>query len=114
MGKLLRAVTTLVLLLAVHSSAAQSTPPGQEIVGAWAIDVRPDALPPDAPPLHTITVFDRGYGVTGLIGRLLPPIPPIQAVANEIGPMSGLWRRTGAHTFEFTIYTVMMRNGIVT
>jgi hypothetical protein len=87
--------------------------PGQEIVGIWAIDVRPDALPPGAPPLHTITVFDRAGSATGLIDRLLPPIPPILAVGSDIAPMHGLWRRRGAE-FTFSLYTVIMDDGVVT
>ena len=111
----LSVVLALIGLVAVPGvTTAQATATGQEIVGAWAIDVRPDALLPGAPPLRTVTVFERDGGVTGLIDRLLPPVPPILAVGNEIAPMHGLWRRSGPAEFTFSLYTVIMADGIVT
>lgn len=114
MKRIVSHVAALLVLLTPHAIAAQTVATGEEIVGPWVVDVRPTGAPPEAPPLRTVTTFQKDGGVAAVMDRVLPPVPPIQEVGNEIGALNGLWRRSGPHEFVFSLYTVIMRNGIVT
>ena len=114
MKRIVSHAAALLVLLTPHAIAAQTATTGEEIVGPWVVDVRPAGAPAEAPPHRTVTTFQKDGGVAAAMDRLLPPVPPIQEVGNEIGPLNGLWRRSGPQEFVFSLYTVIMRNGIVT
>lgn len=114
MKRIISHAAAVLVLLTPHAIAAQTPTTGEEIVGPWIVDVRPAGAPAEAPPLRTVTTFQKDGGVAAAMDRLLPPVPPIQAVGNEIGPLNGLWRRSGPHEFLFSLYTVVLRDGIVT
>jgi hypothetical protein len=79
--------------------------------GVWEVKA---SLPGQSvPPLLGLILLGDDGSFTQSIGSVLPPIPVLQAVANEIGPSYGHAVRTGDREFRLTFYAVLWKAGLV-
>jgi hypothetical protein len=94
----------------------------------------PDPAVPGAQPAERVGVWQFKLLLTGLwsqpmsglsfvgedgsynqsVGSAAPPIPAMQALANEIGPSFGRMAKTGGREFRLTFYILMFKAGQVT
>jgi hypothetical protein len=55
----------------------------------------------------------RGRQLHDVSQREIPPVPPFQGFADELGPGYGRWLQTGEREFKLTFYAVLRKEGVV-
>ena len=83
-----------------------------ERVGVWQFKLLLTGLW-SQPMLGLFFVGEDG-SYTQSVGSAAPPIPAMQALANEIGPSFGRMAKTGGREFRLTFYILMFKAGQVT
>jgi hypothetical protein len=82
---------TLIALAAVSLviPAVLFAEPGEkkDMTGVWEVSILPTGVPP--PPIRALSMFLKGGSFVATLNRSVPPAPPIQAVAADMGP--GIW-----------------------
>jgi hypothetical protein len=91
---------------------AQSAQKNQ-LVGVWEVKGSPVAQS-QSPQLSVVLYGADGSVATGDSYMALPPIPAVQAVANELGPGYGRWVAASDREFRLAYYSVMWKAGLVT
>jgi hypothetical protein len=82
------------------------------LVGVWEVKLSP--VGQSESRLLSLAMFGGQGSFTTAGGyKALPPVPAVQAVANEIGLGYGFWAATGAREFRLTWYAVMRKAGLV-
>ena len=87
--------------------AALFAEPGEkkDMTGVWEVSISPTGVPP--PPIRALSMFLKDGSFVATLNRSVPPAPPIQAVAAEMGPAYGQWVQTGDREFQLTFYAAM-------
>jgi hypothetical protein len=81
------------------------------IVGVW--EVKLSLADESQSPQLSVAMFGNDGSFTAAGGnKALPPIPALQAVANELGPAFGRWAPTGTREFSLTSHAVMAKAGL--
>jgi hypothetical protein len=92
-------------------SPAVPVPQPAEIRGVWKWEA---SLPGfSAQPMLGLRIIGEDGSQTLSGGSTAPPVPAVQAVANEIGPSFGQFVRTGDREFRLTTYALMWKAGQV-
>lgn len=107
---------TLIALAAVSLviPAVLFAEPGEkkDMTGVWEVSILPTGVPP--PPIRALSMFLKGGSFVATLNRSVPPAPPIQAVAADMGPAYGQWVQTGDREFQLTFYAAMWnKEGVI-
>ncbi len=79
--------------------------------GVWAVKEAP--VEHSQSPLLSLAMFGGDGSFTTAGGnKVLPPIPALQAMANELGPAFGRWAPTGTREFTLISHAVMRKAGL--
>ena len=107
---------TLIALAAVSLviPAVLFAGPGEkkDLTGVWEAKISPTGVPP--PPMQALSIYLKDGSFIATQNRSVPPAPPIQAVAADMGPAYGQWVQTGDREFQLTFYAAMWnKEGII-
>jgi len=81
------------------------------LIGVWAVKL--SLVDESQSPQLSVAMFGDDGSFTAAGGnKALPPIPALQAVANELGPAFGSWASTGTREFSLTSHAVMEKAGL--
>ena len=101
------------LRLETHAVPIAQPAEKNRLVGVWEVKVSPVGQS-HSPELSIATYSADGVVVTGDSYYVLPPIPAVQDLANELGAGYGRWVATSDREFRLTFYSVMWKAGLVT
>jgi hypothetical protein len=90
---------------------ALSVAPPSERKGVWKWEA---SLPGfSAKPMLGLNFVGEDGNSTSSGASTAPPVPAVQAIANEIGPSFGQFVRTGDREFRLTTYAILLKAGQV-
>jgi hypothetical protein len=83
----------------------------KQLVGVWAVKEAPVGL--SQSPLLSLAMYGSDGSFTTAGGyQVLPPIPAVQEVADELGPGYGRWAATDDRAVRLTFYSILWKEGL--
>ena len=86
-------------------------PEKKQLVGVWEVKMSP--VGQSQSPLLSLAMYGADGSFTAGGSYVLPSVPAVQDVANELGTGYGRWSATNEKEFRLTFYSVMWKAGLV-
>ena len=83
----------------------------KDMTGVWEVSISPTGVPP--PPIRALSMFLKDGSFVATLNRSVPPAPPIQAVAADMGPAYGQWVQTGDREFQPFYAAMWNKEGVI-